>query len=260
MKSSAHREGKQTGGKAQPRSSAGRRRSGALEEPDQRSVSNMFLLLLLAGLLLQGDAQDQASLWRGNDRSGRCVYSFTVPSPVEASCPQPAAPEVEALKARLGVLEMLVSQLSGKSLQPPGGRQGVGDRAQAELQDALNRAVAERSLLQGEKERLKREMKALQLRMEEMRRETERLRKRPCPQTPAAPPSHPQRDRAPTRPLEGKGGAHMLYRHLNTVDNISSLDFVGTFFVTVVDFLQRNVHVLSKQMEIPTFRMPLAFP
>ncbi|XP_078801780.1 myocilin isoform X2 [Oryzias latipes] len=165
----------------------------------------MFLLLLLAGLLLQGDAQDQASLWRGNDRSGRCVYSFTVPSPVEASCPQPAAPEVEALKVRLGVLEMLVSQLSGKSLQPPGGRQGAGDRAQAELQDALNRAVAERSLLQGEKERLKREMKALQLRMEEMRRETERLRKRPCPQTPAAPPSHPQRDRAPTRPLEGCG-------------------------------------------------------
>uniref|UniRef100_A0A8C7Y1C4 Myocilin n=1 Tax=Oryzias sinensis TaxID=183150 RepID=A0A8C7Y1C4_9TELE len=202
VKSSAHREGKQTGGKAQPRSSAGRRRSGVLEEPQQRSVSNMFLLLLLGGLLLQGDAQDHTSLWRGNDRSGRCVYSFTVPSPVEASCPQPAAPEVEALKARLGVLEMLVSQLSGKSLQPPGGHQGAGDRAQAELQDALNRAVAERGLLQGEKERLKREMKALQLRMEEMRRETERLRKRPCPQTPAAPPSHPQRDRAPTRPLE----------------------------------------------------------
>ncbi|XP_036071244.1 myocilin isoform X3 [Oryzias melastigma] len=153
-------------------------------------------------LLLQADAQDQASVWRGNDSSERCYYSFTIPSPVETSCPQLSGPELEGLKARLGVLEMLVSQLTGKNLQPPGGHQGGGDRAQAELQDALNRAVGEKSLLQGEIERLKREMKALQLRMEEMRRETDRLRNRPCPQMPAVPPSHPQRDRAPTRPFE----------------------------------------------------------
>ncbi|CAF90886.1 unnamed protein product [Tetraodon nigroviridis] len=30
-------------------------------------------------------------MWRGNDRAGRCLYTFTVPSPVEASCPQAGA-------------------------------------------------------------------------------------------------------------------------------------------------------------------------
>uniref|UniRef100_H3CAD2 Myocilin n=1 Tax=Tetraodon nigroviridis TaxID=99883 RepID=H3CAD2_TETNG len=58
-----------------------------------------------------------------------------------------------------------------------------------ELQEALNRAVGERNLLQGEKKRLEQEMERLQRRMEEMRREGERLRDRQCPpQTPGGPP------------------------------------------------------------------------
>uniref|UniRef100_A0A3Q4IFZ9 Myocilin n=1 Tax=Neolamprologus brichardi TaxID=32507 RepID=A0A3Q4IFZ9_NEOBR len=152
----------------------------------------MFALLsfCLCGLLMRGEAQDRATLWRGNDRGGRCHYTFTVPSPVESSCPQIGGPEVEGLKARLNLLEVLVSQLSGGDSRLPGVQQGSGARVQSELQEALNRAVGERNLLQREKERLERELNGLQLRMEEMRRETERLRNKPCPQqTPMVPPS-----------------------------------------------------------------------
>ncbi|XP_049910926.1 myocilin isoform X2 [Epinephelus moara] len=162
----------------------------------------MFLLLSLCmcGLLLQGDAQDRAALWRGNDRSGRCQYTFTVPSPVEASCPQTGGPEMEGLKARLSLLEALVSRLTGGDTA---GSQGAGARARAQsgLQEALNRVTGERNLLQGEKERLEKELEGLQRRMEEMRRETERLRNRPCPpQTPMVPPSPPLQDSGLTRP------------------------------------------------------------
>ncbi|XP_027884764.1 myocilin isoform X1 [Xiphophorus couchianus] len=157
----------------------------------------MFFLSLLCicGLLLRGDAQDRASLWRGNDRSGRCQYTFTVPSPAEATCPQAGGPELDGLKARLGVLEALVAQLGGKDVQPRGGQPGAAARPQPELQEALSRAVAERNLLQGEKERLQRELDTLKLRMEEMRRETERLRSRPClSQSPMAAATATQQD------------------------------------------------------------------
>ncbi|XP_044054172.1 myocilin isoform X2 [Siniperca chuatsi] len=168
----------------------------------------MFFLLSLCmcGLLLRGDAQDRAALWRGNDRSGRCQYTFTVPSPVEASCPQTGGPEVEGLKARLSLLEVLVSQLSGGDT---GGHQGARARAQSELQEALNRVMGERNLLQGEKERLEGELEGLQRRMEEMRRETERLRNRPCPpQTPAVPPSLPLQGSALMRPAGDSAWQH----------------------------------------------------
>lgn len=149
----------------------------------------MFLLLSLCvcSLLLRGDAQDRAALWRGNDRSGRCQYTFTVPSPVEASCPQTSGPEMEGLKARLSMLEVLVSRLTGGNT---GGPQSPGATAQAELQEALNQAAGQRDLLQGEKQRLEQELERLQRRMEDMKRETERLKNRPCPpQTPVVPPS-----------------------------------------------------------------------
>lgn len=157
--------------------------------------STMFLLVslclsyLLLGVGAQGaGAQDRASLWRANDRSGRCQYTFTVPSPAESSCPQtaPGGPEVEGLKARLSLLEVLVARLmEGDTAGGPGssarGVAGSGSQT-AGLQDALNQAVGERNLLRGEKERLEREVEGLQRRMEEMKRETERLRSRPpCP-------------------------------------------------------------------------------
>lgn len=164
----------------------------------------MFLLLLcVCGLLLRGDAQDRGALWRGNDQSGRCQYTFTVASPVEASCPQTGGPEVESLKARLSLLEVLVSRLTGGETGGP--PTGAGAGAQPELQEALNRAMGERNLLQVEKQRLEQELEGLQRRMEEMRRETERLRNRPCPpQTPMVPPSPPLQDRVLMRPAGGK--------------------------------------------------------
>lgn len=113
---------------------------------------------------------------------------------------------MEGLKARLSLLEVMVSRLSGGDTVPPGGRQAAGAKAQPELQEALNQAVGERNLLRGEKERLEREVEGLQRRVEEMRRETESLRNKPCPnQTPAVPLGPAVQDRAPVRPSGGKG-------------------------------------------------------
>nr|XP_019936106.1 PREDICTED: myocilin [Paralichthys olivaceus] len=183
----------------------------------------MFLLLLLCmcGLLLRGDAQDRASLWRGNDRSGRCQYTFTVPSPAESTCPQTGGPEMEGLKARLGLLEVLVSRLTGGDI---GGPQASGARAQAELQEALNRATGERNLLRGEKDRLERDLGALQHRMEEMRRDMEKLRSRPCPpQTPMVPPSTSQQNTGPMRPAAGSSQMSHLMTRPNRQGDSSSL-------------------------------------
>lgn len=141
-------------------------------------------------------------MWRGNDRGGRCLYTFTVPSPVEASCPQTAGPEVEGLKARLGVLEAMVSQLVAGGERNP---QRAGATSQPELQEALKRAVGERNLLQGEKRRLEQEMERVQRLMEEMRRETERLKDRQCPpQTPAVPAAPSLQGSGLLRPAGGK--------------------------------------------------------
>ncbi|XP_020348300.1 myocilin-like [Oncorhynchus kisutch] len=155
----------------------------------------MWLLLnvCLFCLLQYGEGQDRATLWRGNDRSGHCQYTFTVPSPSETSCPPTASggPEMEGLKTRLSLLEVLVARLTGGETRGP----GLGAGSEAGLQEALTQAMGERSLLQGEKEHLERDVEGLQRRVEEMRRETERLKSRPCyPQSPLVPPSVPLQD------------------------------------------------------------------
>uniref|UniRef100_A0A8C3FXL7 Myocilin n=1 Tax=Cyclopterus lumpus TaxID=8103 RepID=A0A8C3FXL7_CYCLU len=137
----------------------------------------MLLLLSLCVCGLPAGRRRSGDLWRGDDRSG----------PAEASCPQTGGPEVEGLKARLSLLEVLVSRLSG------------GDT------EALDRTTGERNLLRGEKERLEQELEGFQRRVEEMRREAEHLRSRPCPpQTPVLPPSPPLPDSGLTRPAGGK--------------------------------------------------------
>ncbi|XP_034085728.1 LOW QUALITY PROTEIN: myocilin [Gymnodraco acuticeps] len=182
----------------------------------------VLLLLCTSGLLLRGDAQDRAALWRGDDRSGRCQYTFSVPSPTEASCPQTGGPEVEGLKARLSLLEVLVSRLTGGDT---GGPQGATARDQTELHQSLNRVTGERNLLQGEKERLEQELEGLQRRMEEMRRETERLSNKPCPlQTPAVPPSAPLQDSGLTRPAGGSRPSHLIARPNRQGDSSSLRD------------------------------------
>ncbi|XP_062250863.1 myocilin [Platichthys flesus] len=202
----------------------------------------MFLLLLvcMCGLLLRGDAQDRASLWRGNDRSGRCQYTFTVPSPAESTCPQTSGPEMEGLKTRLELLEGLVSRLTGGGI---GGPQVSGARAQAELQEALDRAAGERNLLRGEKERLERELGALQHRMEEMRREMEKLRSRQCPlQTPIVPPSSSLQNSGPMRPAAGSSQmAHLMTRPNRQGDSGSPRDPAWQFGHTGFQELKAEV-------------------
>ncbi|XP_068176614.1 myocilin [Antennarius striatus] len=149
----------------------------------------MFLLIsvCVCSLLLRGDAQDQAVMWRGNDRTGRCQYTFTVPSPMESSCAQMTGPEMDSLKARLNMLEVTMSRLTATYA---GSAQTAGDRGQSEFQEALNRVMGERNMLQRERERLEQELESLRRRMDDMRREIEFLRSRQChPQSPMAPPS-----------------------------------------------------------------------
>lgn len=160
-------------------------------------------------------------MWRSNDRTGRCQYTFTVPSPSEATCPQNAGPEVEGLKARLSLLEALVARLSGGETGTP---QVSPSKAQNDLQESLNRAIGERNLLRAEKERLERELEGLQRRVEEMRRETERLRSKPCPaQTPAVPPSPPLQDSSLRRPTGGSSSVSHLMTRPNRQGDSSSL-------------------------------------
>ncbi|KAM3876013.1 myocilin [Diretmus argenteus] len=185
----------------------------------------MFLLLSMCVcvLLLGGEAQDRAALWRGNDRSGRCHYTFSVPSPSEASCPQTGGPELEGLKARLSLLEVLVSRLTGGEVGSTSTRTGSSGSQQG-LQEALNRVTGQRNLLQGEKERLERELEGLQQRMEEMRRETEKLRNRPCPpQTPVVQPSTPLHDSSLIRPAGGSSSMSHLITRPNRQGDTSNL-------------------------------------
>ncbi|CAL8270254.1 unnamed protein product [Arctogadus glacialis] len=138
----------------------------------------MLLSMCVCTLLLGSQAQDRASMWRGNDRSGLCQYSFTVASPGEASCPQGASgPELEGLKTRLGLLEALVSRLAAGDA----GSGSTSSGSEPGLRDVLDQAVGERNLLRGEKQLLEGELEALQRRMEDMRKEMENLGNRPCP-------------------------------------------------------------------------------
>lgn len=114
---------------------------------------------------------------------------------------------MEGLKARLGLLEVLVSRLTRGEMGGPGagvvgGSSGPGPSSQSGLQEALTKAMGERNQLQGEKQRLEREVEGLHRRVEEMRRETERLRNKPCP--PQVPPSPPLQDSGLRRPAGGE--------------------------------------------------------
>ncbi|KAK7889332.1 hypothetical protein WMY93_024892 [Mugilogobius chulae] len=159
--------------------------------PDYKyGKSNTYWTIHHAGSLTsrteaEGQAQDRAAMWRGNDRNGRCQYSFTVPSPSESSCPQNGGPEVEGLKARLSLLEVLVARLSGEEIGTP----QAPIKAQNDLQESLNRAISERNLLQD----------------------------------PAVPPSPPLQDSTLRRPAGGFGSMSHLMTRPNRQGDSSSL-------------------------------------
>ncbi|XP_055041857.2 myocilin [Misgurnus anguillicaudatus] len=154
-----------------------------------------FLAILCVSSLLMGtQAQSSASFHRGNDRSGRCQYSFTVDSPSEASCPSMgSSPEMESLKSRMGILEALVNRLAGGEAVPD-----FSERSG--LQDAYNQAMQENALLKRDKQRLDTQVQDLQKQVEE-------LRNKPCTPPPRVPVNNNMRRLGPgPSPLASRPG------------------------------------------------------
>lgn len=142
------------------------------------------LAMCLCCLVMGSQGQVRAaSLRRANDDfTGRCQYTFTVDSPVESSCPQTGDgdPEAEGVRARLTLLEALVSRLLGE--------QG-GSEAGLEVEESGLQAAEEVSQLRQDKERLNVQLLDLQRRLEELTLEAQDLRQKPChqPQSPHLP-------------------------------------------------------------------------
>jgi len=139
-------------------------------------------LLCLSCLTQAQQAEDRASLRRSNDHTGRCHYSFTVPSPEESSCSGGSMkPEMDGVSSRLTLLEALVSRL----LAGEDGGAGTGERAKGEegVREAYSQVTRERNQLQQDKERLSRQVQELQRRLAELSQEAETLSQRPCQQT-----------------------------------------------------------------------------
>ncbi|XP_068921538.1 myocilin [Petaurus breviceps papuanus] len=162
--------------------------------------------LLLLGCLAWGALGRTANLRKGNDRNGRCLYTFTVPSPNESSCPgsgeansaiqelqrdsSAQQSELEAAKIRLSVLETLVKQLGGDEtpgLMPPAVREMQSEldklrREKTSLESEQNRFLQEKATLEKEKRQLENENRNLARRLANSRREMEMLRLGQCPQ------------------------------------------------------------------------------
>ncbi|XP_078497234.1 myocilin [Lissotriton helveticus] len=159
--------------------------------------------LLLWACLAWPALASTVHLRRANDRSsGRCTYTFSVPSPHEASCPDPgqAGPAVQelqreqsaqraelgALGTRLAVLERL---LGGQGAPPELQRELEAlrkEKAEAEAQAARAEAsyrdlLRDKSALEEEKGRLEREMASLGRSLESSSREVAQLRSSQCP-------------------------------------------------------------------------------
>lgn len=165
-------------------------------------------LVLLGGLAL-GCRGERAFLTRADDSTGRCTYSFTVASPVEAACPSAGGglelrAELASLAARLSRLE---SRERGAGGSGPRGVEagGARDSQQASpaggLEDAYGELLQAKSRLEEEKGRLERENAELRRRLESSAQEIARLRATPCS------PGGEEPDREALRvPGKGKGG------------------------------------------------------
>ncbi|XP_043818785.1 myocilin [Dromiciops gliroides] len=162
--------------------------------------------LLLWGCLVWGVLGRTANLKKANDRTGRCLYTFTVPSPNESSCPgsgegnptiqelqrdsSAQRSELEATKIRLSVLESLVKQLGGEdtvSLMPPAVQEMQREldnlrQEKTSLESDYNNFLQEKASLEKEKRQLEHENRNLARRLASSRREMEMLRLGQCPQ------------------------------------------------------------------------------
>ncbi|KAF1553674.1 Myocilin, partial [Eudyptula albosignata] len=103
--------------------------------------------LLLWGGLALGCRGETAFLRRADDSTGRCTYSFTVASPVEATCPD--AGRVPELRAELAALAARLSRLESRERVtggsgPRGGEAGgARDSQQAAPATRLEAAYSE---------------------------------------------------------------------------------------------------------------------
>ncbi|XP_032662018.1 myocilin isoform X2 [Chelonoidis abingdonii] len=170
-------------------------------------TKTLVVWLLLSVGLARAALGSTVHLRRANDRNGRCIYSFAVPSPNEASCPEMGQAtsairelqresnvqrsELESAKARLSLLENLVTQLhvvlgaggspdSAVELQRELDRLKT-ERAQQEsqisrLEAAYSTLGQEKSFLEEEKRRLEQEKAELGRRLESSTQEIARLR------------------------------------------------------------------------------------
>uniref|UniRef100_A0A8C3JN17 Myocilin n=1 Tax=Calidris pygmaea TaxID=425635 RepID=A0A8C3JN17_9CHAR len=140
--------------------------------------------LLLWGALALGSRGETAPLRRADDSTGRCTYTFTVASPVEARCPD--ASGVPELRAELAALAARLSRLEGRERgtggSGPRGAEVGGVRdpqhaaSAARLEAAYSELLRAKSRLEEEKGRLEREKEELGRRLESSTQEIARLR------------------------------------------------------------------------------------
>ncbi|XP_001515085.1 myocilin [Ornithorhynchus anatinus] len=150
------------------------------------------LLCLVAGALGR-----TGTLTKANDKNGRCIYSFSVPSPVQSSCSdggqdrealldlqresRAQQSELEATKLRLGALEALVGHPQGGPTLGPGppgveelqrelellrGEKAQWDAQAASLEAAYSTLLGEKSSVEEERMRLERENADLRKKLE----------------------------------------------------------------------------------------------
>lgn len=145
--------------------------------------------LLLWGGLALGCWGETAFLRRADDSTGRCTYSFTVASPVEAACPDAGGVpelrvEVAALAARLSRLESRERGAGGsgpRGVEAGGARDPQQAAPAARLEAAYSELLRAKSRLEEEKGRLEREKEELGRRLESSTQEITRLRATRCP-------------------------------------------------------------------------------
>ncbi|XP_068020630.1 myocilin isoform X2 [Melanerpes formicivorus] len=145
-------------------------------------------LLLFWGGLALGCRGEKAFLRRADDSTGRCTYSFSVASPVEAACPD--AGGVLELRAELASLAARLSRLEswerGMGSSGPRGKE-AGDAwdpqqtaSASRLEAAYSELLRAKSRLEEEKGRLEREKEELGRRLESSAQEITRLRANRC--------------------------------------------------------------------------------
>ncbi|KAM9009478.1 myocilin isoform 2-T2 [Ara ararauna] len=168
-------------------------------------------LVLLGGLAL-GCRGERAFLTRADDSTGRCTYSFTVASPVEAACPNAGGgpglrAEMASLAARLSRLESRERGAGGSGPQGVEAR-GARDSQQVApaggLEDAYGELLRAKSRLEEEKGQLERENEELRRRLESSAQEIARLRATRCSPGGEGP------DREPVR-APGKGCGELVW-------------------------------------------------